>query len=91
MRTTLTLDPDVAQKLKSRMMERKAPFKQVINDALRRGLTAAPPPVRERPFRVVPHSFGFRPGVDVSKLNQLLDELEAQEFAAKMKARRKRR
>ena len=91
MRTTLTLDPDVAQKLKNRMTEQRAPLKTVINDALRRGLAAKPEPKPREPFRVVPHSFGFKPGIDVNKLNQLLDELDAQEFAAKLQVRRKRR
>ena len=36
--------------------------------------------------KTIPHSFGFRPGVDVDKLNQLADELEA-EAAARLIAR----
>ena len=28
--------------------------------------------------KTIPHSFGFRPGVDLDKLNQLADELEAE-------------
>lgn len=91
MRTTLTLDPDVTQKLKSRVAEQKAPLKKVINDALRRGLAARPEPKPKAPFRVAPHSFGFKPGIDVTKLNQLLDELDVQEFASKLRVRRKRR
>ena len=90
MRTTLTLDPDVAQKLKNRMAEERAPLKKVINDALRRGLAAKPDPKPKEPFRVVPHSFGFKPGIDVNKLNQLVDELDAQEFASRLRIRRKR-
>ena len=30
-----------------------------------------------KPFRVEPHDFGFIPGVDLDKMNQLVDELEA--------------
>ncbi len=48
MRTTLTLDPDVAQRLKSRMAEQKATLKQVVNEALRRGLAAEQPRPGER-------------------------------------------
>ena len=60
MRTTLTLDPDVAHTLRARMASRKATLKQVINDALRRGLSVEPakPP---KPFRVTAHSFGMNP------------------------------
>ena len=80
MRTTLTLDPDVAQALKSRVEERNVSLKQIVNGTLRRGLVAAPK-VKAKKFRVIPHSFGFRAGVDIYKLGQLADELEAQATA----------
>ena len=79
MRTTLTLDDDIADALKEQARLLNAPFKRVVNDALRRGLS---PGVQEdRPvFRVRPLPGGFRPGVDPLKLNQLNDELEIQAF-----------
>jgi hypothetical protein len=33
---------------------------------------------------VEPHSFQFKPGIDTNKINQLLDDLEAEEFLKKM-------
>lgn len=39
MRTTLTLDPDVAALLKKRVAKGDVSFKQAVNDAMRRGLT----------------------------------------------------
>ena len=30
------------------------------------------------PFKVEPHAFRFKPGVDVDRLNQLVDDLEAE-------------
>ncbi len=81
MRTTVTLDPDVAAKLKELAHRRRASFKATLNDALRRGLDPHPHTTEARPPYVVkPHSGGFRPGVDPDKLNQLLDELEAGDF-----------
>jgi hypothetical protein len=79
MRTTLTLDPDVAQALKARIAEKNTTLKQVVNQALRRGL-AAEPAKKKKPFRVIPHSSGFQPGIDVTKLGQLADELEVEAF-----------
>ena len=35
-------------------------------------------------FEVRPHAFGVRPGVDLDRINQLADELEAEETARKM-------
>ena len=85
MRTTLTLEPDVAREIKARMAAQKSTMKQVVNDALRRGLAAVDSAPAMKPFRVEPHSFGLRPGIDPDKLNQLVDELEVQEYVAKMK------
>ncbi len=31
--------------------------------------------------KTIPHSFGFRPGVDLDKLNQLADDLKAEATA----------
>jgi hypothetical protein len=91
MRTTLTLDPDVAQELKVRMTARKTSFKEVVNETLRQGLAVKPKSKPREVFRIVPHSFGFKAGIDVNKLNQLVDELEVQEFVAKQRRNRKAR
>jgi hypothetical protein len=40
MRTTLTLEPDVAARLKAAVKSRRRPLKAVVNEALRAGLTA---------------------------------------------------
>ena len=40
MRTTLTLEPDVAAMLKKRIAKGDVSFKQAVNEAMRRGLTA---------------------------------------------------
>lgn len=81
MRTTVTLEPDVAAKLKELAHKRRASFKATLNDVLRKGLSpqqGAPRPPR---FQVEPHAGGFRPGVDPAKLNQLVDQLEVEDFA----------
>ena len=79
MRTTLTVDDDIADSLKEQARLLNKPFKQVVNDALRRGMS---PSVRETPetYSVDPIHSGFAPGVDPLKLNQLNDQLEAEEF-----------
>lgn len=82
MRTTLTLDADIAERLKQRASSGKSSFKQLVNEALRRGLGIAPKK-REQFYRVKPHSSGFVPGIDPARLNQLADELEAGEFLRK--------
>ena len=79
MRTTLTLDDDIAAALKEQARLLDKPFRQVVNDALRRGMS--PTPRQDRPrFRVKPHHGGFAPGVDPLRLNQLYDQLEVDDF-----------
>lgn len=72
------------------MTAEKATLKQVVNDALRRGLTVEPQKP-STPFHVAAHSFGFRPGIDIHKLNQLADDLETQAMAGKGPHPRRRR
>ena len=82
MRTTLTLDDDLAGLLKRRAQELGVPFKEALNRTLRAGLGEAAKAPRTRVPKTVPHSFGFRPGIDLDKLGQLADELEAEAYAA---------
>lgn len=84
MRTTLTLDPDVAVRLELEMKRSGEGMKLVVNRALRVGLGMTDKATEPEPFRVEPHHFGVRPGVDLDRMNQLADELEAEESARKM-------
>lgn len=85
MRTTLTLEHDVAESLKREMRRTGKGLKAVVNGALRAGLGLSGKRVRPPRFEVRPHDFGFKPGVDLDRLNQLVDELEAEETARKLR------
>lgn len=76
MRTTLTLDEDIAAKLKIEMQRRGATFKETVNDFLRRGLEAPRAEEQARPFRVEPRDLGLRPGVRLDDVAGLLDALD---------------
>jgi hypothetical protein len=84
MRTTLTLEGDVAARVQREVRRTGKTLKEVVNEALRQGLGLSGRTVQPRPFKVRPHSFGFRPGVDLDRMNQLVDELEAEEQARKL-------
>ena len=84
MRTTLTLDTDVAQRVQQEIRRSGKGMKAVVNEALRAGLGLEGRRRTLPPFAVEPHPFGFRPGVDLDRLNQLADELEAEETAKKL-------
>ncbi len=79
MRTTLTLDEDVAAKLKEEMHARALSFKETVNLFLRRGLNRKEPP-RNLPFKVRARDLGARPGVDFDNVGELLDRLEGPDW-----------
>jgi len=54
MRTTLTLDPDNAARLERLRKERNASLKDVVNDAIRRGLEVLDAPQTARTWKVPP-------------------------------------
>jgi hypothetical protein len=72
MRTTLTLDDDLAKELHKTARDGGRSFKEVVNETLRHGLaTGASPARRKSRFRVHAQACGFRGGIDLTKLNQL--------------------
>jgi hypothetical protein len=82
MRTTLTLDPDVAAKLKDEARRQGVSFKEAVNSNLRRGLAAAGPAAA--PYRVPSRSMGAKPGLDLDQARDLADRLEDEEVLRKM-------
>jgi hypothetical protein len=83
MRTTLTIDDDLAAQLREEAARQGLPFRQVLNRAIRLGLRAAAgAPGRQR-FEVEARRLGLRAGVDPTRLNQLADELEDEEILRK--------
>jgi hypothetical protein len=76
-RTTLTLDEDVASKLKSEARRSGRTFREVVNDVLRRGLANRQPVKPTAPFKVVARDLGeLRPGVAIDSTSDLLQRLE---------------
>lgn len=74
MRTTLTLDDDVARLVAEAAHRTRTPVKQVVNTALRAAL--APPAAQRAPYRVTVHHAELAPGLDLAGFNRLADELE---------------
>lgn len=79
MRTTVTLDDDVAAKLKAEVRRSGKPFKTALNEALRRGLLARKPSAPRQPFRVRARDLGsLRPGIDLDDVAGLLERIEGE-------------
>ena len=86
MRTTVTLDPDVAAKLKQTARENDISFKEALNSTVRRGFERGA--IKPQPYRVRTQSLGVRPGVNLDKALQLAGELEDAETLRKLHLRK---
>ena len=84
----MTLDPDVAAKLKSVARERGISFKQALNQAVRDGLAERAARGRSRRFRQFTQPMGLRPGVSLDKALQLAAALEDDEIIRKLQLRK---
>jgi hypothetical protein len=88
MRTTLTLDPDVAKLIEEEAHRQRKPVKHVVNEALRRGLAPGAVSRSRKRFRVQPHKTRLRPGIDAGSFNRLADELEDEAVIEKVRVER---
>ena len=79
MRTTLSLDDDVARLLNKESRRSGASFKQVVNHFLRLGLMASKQPHR-KPFVVKPINLGLPPVLSYDNVEELLEFLEGPEY-----------
>jgi predicted transcriptional regulator len=86
MRTTVTLDEDVASKLQQTARERGVSFKAALNDAIRAGLGGNSRSARRYRMRV--YDMGLRKGVDLDRALRLADELEDEEILRKLELRK---
>jgi hypothetical protein len=89
MRTTITLEDQIAKALKNTAHRTGKPFKQVVNETLRAGLRAGEAAGKPRPYRIKPVSLGgVMPGVDIRQALRLADALEDEEIARKLMSRK---
>ncbi|MFO1268345.1 MAG: hypothetical protein U1F25_14460 [Rubrivivax sp.] len=82
MRTTLTIDDDLMQRLKEEAHRRRVPFRDVLNAALRKSLDSSRS--KRRPPTIRVYASRLRPGFDPAGFNKLADELEDDALAAKL-------
>jgi len=85
MRTTITLDDDIAVQLERLTREKRISFKEAVNTTLRRGLSEDR---RPRPYRLKARPMGLRPGINLDKALQLDAELMDEEIIRKLELRK---
>lgn len=78
MRTTLTLDADVADLAQAAAKTTGRAFKDIINDALRSGLPELQKPTVLPPYRTQPRHMGLRPGISLDNVQELLSRIEGE-------------
>jgi len=74
-RTTLSLDDDVARLLQKEVRRTGDSFKEAVNRCLRLGLAASGQP-QTKPFRVMPRPLGLPAGLNYDNVEELLEALE---------------
>lgn len=80
MRTTLTLDDDVTVQLERLRRARDSSLKDIVNEALRRGLKDMNTPRRKRqPFRTRVFHMG-KPLINIDNVAEALAHLEGEDF-----------
>ena len=84
MRTTLTIDNDIADYLREQSRLHEKSFKQVVNETLRRGMSPLADAKARKPFKVRPVPGGFAPGVDPDNPKAFLNQLDDEYFAKKL-------
>lgn len=86
MRTTVTLDSDVAARLKAVARARGISFKQALNSAVRAGLRGERRAAR--PFKQYSQAMGLRPGFNLDKALQRAAGLEDEAIARRLERRK---
>jgi adenine C2-methylase RlmN of 23S rRNA A2503 and tRNA A37 len=80
MRTTLTLDDDVAAQLERLRRQRDLKFRELVNDVLRRGLRdMSGEPRKRKAFRTRTFDMG-QPLINIDNVAETLGHLESEGF-----------
>ena len=80
MRTTVTLDPDVAKLIRDKMHCSRQSFKMTLNDAIRQALRKSNLPPNRAKFVVASRPMGMLPGIDPADLTDLDTDIEVDRF-----------
>ena len=77
MRTTLTLDEDVAAKLRAESRRAGRPFREIVNETLRRGLASGRVARQQQSFKITARDLGdLKPGLSLDNVAELVEHVE---------------
>ena len=78
MRTTLVIDDDVLDRARALASRRRVPFRTLVNEALRAGLSIVEAPAKQKKYRTIPRPMGLRPGRNLDNIQELLAQVEGE-------------
>ena len=81
MRTTVNINDAILRELRERARIEERPFRDVLDHTPQIGLAHLDTPEPHAPFRVKAHALGIKPGVRGVSMNQLYDQIEAEDTA----------
>jgi predicted DNA-binding protein len=79
MRTTISIEDDVMERARAVSEKLGAPFKTVINEALRSGLELIEKPVKHRSYKTEPHKMSLKAGRNIDNIQELLAQIEGED------------
>lgn len=75
-RTTVTLDEDVIERVKEESRSRGASFRDTLNDLLRVALAGQARPPLKRTLKIKPRPMGLFPGLNYDDVEALIEYAE---------------
>ena len=78
-RTTVTLDDDVAARVKRVSQDQGIPFRDALNEVLRVGLLGMDKPPVRRTLLIQPRPMGYRAGLQHDSVESLLEYGEGEQ------------
>lgn len=79
MRTTLNIDDDVLDQARLLAEKTEAPFRQVVNEALRLGLAEVAKSAATRPYRTESRPMGLKAGRNIDNIQELIAQVEGED------------
>jgi hypothetical protein len=72
-RTTVTFDEDVLERVRQESRTSGKPFRHTLNDLLRQALTERPQRFDRSAYKLIASPVGLRPGLSYDNLEELLE------------------
>jgi hypothetical protein len=79
-RTTLTLDDDVAKLVRDEVRRNGGNFKGTVNQLLRQGIVVGKQQAKRKPFVVKPIALGLPAGLSYDCIPELLEKLDGPDW-----------